>query len=114
MSINIFPPVSSRFSSISLTRRPRPYQGQRPGGNPPFARKIFASDRAYACEVISRVYAKRTRKIALHTYALLVNIATGGQIPRQRPVFYYFLVNNSNFFVIFMLMLPKNMSPITV
>ena len=30
-------------------------QGQRPGGNPPFARKIFASDRAYACEVIPRV-----------------------------------------------------------
>ena len=115
MSINIPPPppVSSRFSSISLTRRPI-MQGQRPGGNPPFACKIFASDRAYACEVISRVYAKRTRKIALYTYALLVNIATGGQIPWQRPVFYHFLVNNSNFFVSFMPMLPKNMSPITV
>ena len=66
-------------------------QGQRPGGNPPFARKIFASDRAYACEIILRVYAKRTRKIAFNTYALLVNIATGGQIPWQRPVFYHFL-----------------------
>ena len=123
MSLNIFPPtpVSSRFSSISLTRRPiisltrRPImQGQQPGGNPPFARKIFASDRAYACELISRVWAKRTWKIALYTYALLANIATGGQIPWQRPVFYHFLVNNSNFFVIFMPMLPKNVSPITI
>ena len=60
-------PLSSRFSSISLTRRPI-MQGQRPRGNPPFARKIFASGRAYACEVISRVYAKRTRKIALYIY----------------------------------------------
>ena len=89
-------------------------QGQRPGGNPPFARKIFASDRAYSCEVISRVYAKRSQKIALYKYALLVDIATGGQIPWQRPVFYHFLVNNSNFFIIFMPMLPKNMSPIPV
>ena len=30
-------------------------QGQRPGGNPLFARNFFASDRAYACEVIPRV-----------------------------------------------------------
>ena len=29
-------------------------------------------------------------------------------------VFYRFLVNNSNFFVIFMSMLPKNMSPINI
>ena len=41
-------------------------------------------------------------------------MATGGQIPWQRPVFYRFLVNNSNLFITFMHMLPKNMSPINI
>ena len=53
------PPPSSRLR-LFLINFPNTYyrpimQGQRQGGNPPFARKIFASDRAYACEVVPRV-----------------------------------------------------------
>ena len=85
-------------------------QGQRPGGNPPFARKIFASDRAYACEEIPRVHKTHAENRVIYVRAPCQH-SNWRANTLATAVFYRFLVNNSNFFVIFMPMLPKNMSP---
>ena len=45
---------------------------------PPFTRKLFVSDHAYACEVILRIRKTLAENCVLYMYALLVNIATGG------------------------------------
>ena len=61
-------------------------QGQRPGGNPPFARKIFASDRAYACEVISRAENRVIYVLApcQHSNWRANTLATAGFLPFSR------------------------------
>ena len=106
-------PVYVCFSSISHRSI---IQGQQTGGNPPFARKVFFASNISCVSMrqIYHAYAKRTQKIALFTYAPLINIATGGKYPGNGRFFYRFLVNKSDFFVIFTPILPKNVSPITI
>ena len=93
-------------------------QGQRPSGNPPL--RLHAKPSASnicACVIAFRVKYVRVRTVTHvgnRTFNVRAPMATGGQIPWQRPVFYRFLVNNSNFFVTFMPMFPKNMSPINI
>ena len=66
-------------------------QGQRPGGNPPFARKIFASGRAYACEVISRIRKTHAENRVIYVRAPCQHsnwrantLATAGFLPFSR------------------------------
>ena len=93
-------PVFICFSSIS---KYRPIiQGQQPAGdNLPCAQSFL---RQIYC-----AYAKRASWIRAHTletHAILNTLVTNG--------FYRFLVNKTDFFVIFMPILPKYMFPITI
>ena len=89
-------------------------QCQRPGGNPPFVGKVLVSDRAYACEVISRVRKTHVKNHVIyvrtpcqHSNQWANTLVTAGFLPFSRKYI-------SDLFVIFMPVLPKNMSSITI
>ena len=121
MSSNIYLPHPSLsvyvcFSSISLTRRPIIGSTTERQPAAPFARKAFSVRYIRASYSFPRQICARTHNtLGKSHFQCTRPMATGGQIQKKkRLVFYRFLVNNSNFFVIFMPMLPKNISPINI
>ena len=98
-------------------------QGQRPSGNPPlrlpwFARKPFRAKYMRVRFILAfrvKYVRVRTTHVGNRTFNARAPWQLAGKYPGNGRFFNRFLVNYSNFFVIFMPnMLPKNMSPINI